>query len=692
MLDLSFIGIVDFASAGTAWLSPVASFEGDNLPEALDDVAEMFPERGKVTWFHCPSGTDAGSLWTFRIRESPTFGNSPKHTDRYMVEGTPTKLNRRVLCSFETEEEARTSLTAGIDLTIESRDKHFIRIAKTSLIGPVPLVVSPDGYATLDRAAQDSPIGINPLAKHQIVTLDFNGIPAEIIWPPNSSWRNEAEVDWGSDQNVLGRALKCVAKLAAPEVIAALQLTSKAIAQISSTVGTSKLKPIDVYRLERATALISEIGPTSDWILGLEAELIQLPQNLISIDRAKRAAVEEATEAVKATEAQVLGDKRAQRIRLEAEIEALTNELNNAAEEHAQAQRELSDFYSNLDKSLSDKLAEVERQPGKLIADSVILKSVLRNFQSSESVPTRTYLRSSRGDRDSNIKFTSLAQLTANLQAWAAYNCVPVLDVLVLAASILGGCPTVIAGENREIVLETIRSSMFGSSSHSRSVTIHPGQLSPLDVIKDVELLFDQSSSEPSLRLVILDGVNRTSSESVVAPFLARLDGDALRARLGASTELGLVTTLSDSSLTLPVAKKIWDCTNVHLLSTTAQVEGTLADIPLSGVCNHSILEGFRIKKHGSWRELAKTLSPSLRVNADQAHRADQFQHALTTMGLEPLAVIGKVFECSLATCLAVCPQEEVSRFFEIAGFEGLSLSQQRVQKLLKEEGSCTIQ
>lgn len=64
----------------------------------------------------------------------------------------------------------------------------------------------------------------------------------------------------------------------------------------------------------------------------------------------------------------------------------------------------------------------------------------------------------------------------------------------------------------------------------------------------------------------------------------------------------------------------------------------------------------------------------------------------MTILGLEGLTAIRKVFECSLATSLAVCPQEEVSRFFEIDGFEGLALSQERIQKLLKEEGSCTIQ
>src|SRR4051794_39313953 len=98
MFDSSFIGIVEFANAGTAWLTPVASFEADQFPQTLDDIVERFPERGNVTWFHCPPGTEAGSFWIFRVRESPTFGNSPKPTDRYMVDGLPTNLNRRVLC------------------------------------------------------------------------------------------------------------------------------------------------------------------------------------------------------------------------------------------------------------------------------------------------------------------------------------------------------------------------------------------------------------------------------------------------------------------------------------------------------------------------------------------------------------------------------------------------------------------
>jgi hypothetical protein len=692
MLDLSFIGVVDVASAGTAWLSPVASFEADLLPEALDDIVDMFPERGRVTWFHSPPGTDSGSIWTFRIRESPTFGNSPRHTDRYMVDGTPTRLNRRVLCSFETEDEARTSISAGINITIDTRDKHFIQIGGTSLIGPVPLIVSADGLATLDPAAQDTPIGINPLAKHQIVTLDFVSISAAMIWPPNSSWRNEAELDWGSDQNVLGRALKCVAKVAAPDITAALQLTSKTIASVSSAVVTSKLKPIDVYRLERAKAIISEIAPTSDLILALEAQLVQLPQNAIALDRAKQAAVGEAIAAVKANEEHILGEKRAQRIRLQAELDALTNELNNAAEEHAQARRELDEFYSDLDRSLSDKLAEIERRPGKLIAESVILKSVLRNLSPSASIGSRSNAGVAVLDIGHEIEFTSLTQLISGVESWAAHKCISSQDALVLAASILSGCSAIAVGEDKELFLEAIRSSIFGSNSSSRSITIHPGQLSPLDVINDVEHLFGNASFRQALHLVVLEGINRTSSEAVIAPFLARLDGDALRARLGASVELGLVSTLSESNLTLPLAKTIFRSSNLHFFTSTAKVEIAPSEIPKSGVCGHVILNSFDNPKQGSWRGLAKQLSPSMRVSADQATRADRFQHALTALGLEPLSVIGKVFECSLATCLASCPQDEVKKFFEIAGFEGLPLAQERVQKLLKEEGSCTIQ
>jgi len=171
----------------------------------------------------------------------------------------------------------------------------------------------------------------------------------------------------------------------------------------------------------------------------------------------------------------------------------------------------------------------------------------------------------------------------------------------------------------------------------------------------------------------------------------ASLD-DALRARLGASVELGLVTTLSESSLTLPLAKKIWSYANVHLFPSTAKVDIAPLERPTSGVCGHVILDTFQNATQGSWRHLAKKVSPSLRVSADQANRADRFQHALTVLGLEPLSVIGKVFECSLATSLASCPQDEIGKFFEIGGFEGLPLAQERVQKLLKEEGSCTIQ
>jgi hypothetical protein len=411
MFDSSLIGVVDFANAGTAWLTPVASLDAADLPQTLDDIVEQFPERGKVTWFHCPPGIEAGSLWIFRVRESPTFGKSSKYTDRYMVDGLPAKLNRRVLCSFRTEAEARIKLTAGVDLTIDPRDKHFIRIADASLIGPVPLVMSAEGYATLDRAAQDSPIGINPLAKHQIVTLKVEGVLIEMLWPPNSSWKNDAELDWGNDQNVLGRALRCIAKLAAPEVSASLQLTSKAITQISSTVGASLLKPIDKYRLERATTLVNEIGASSDLVRCLETQLLALPQNLEAVERAKQAAIAEAIEAVRADEEQILGEKRSRRIQLEKEIEDLTSERNNAAEEHAQAQRELSDFYNDLDSSLADKLEELNRRPGKVVAESVILASVLRNLNSCPSAKTLPMQAAACVNQRREIEVASLDQV-----------------------------------------------------------------------------------------------------------------------------------------------------------------------------------------------------------------------------------------------------------------------------------------
>ena len=191
---------------------------------------------------------------------------------------------------------------------------------------------------------------------------------------------------------------------------------------------------------------------------------------------------------------------------------------------------------------------------------------------------------------------------------------------------------------------------------------------------------------------MILDGVNRTSSEAVAVPFLSTLDGKALRTRVGGSQQLSLVATLSASSMTLPVAQRLWKTANLHLSLEGSQSVKVLSERPAVGVCDEALLEQFASRERGSWRNAVQTFAPSLRFNEAQARRADQLEAALKLLGGEGLPALRMTLECALSPGLAECDPAEVIALGNIPGLEEVPISQQRLKRLYKEEGSCTIQ
>lgn len=691
MTDQQYIGVIDRLSASTAWLRPLAYVDDDGSPQEDESLERSFPERGQVPWFNLNVTVTYGSLWCFRVRESPSFDPGAGRSDRYAVDGVPEKVDRRIVAHFVDVEEAREVLTIGIEASFDEKDRAFVVVGGDRLIGPLQMEHH-NGLIRLDSTNRDSPINGSALSKHRVVSIGWHERRWDLLWPPRAAWTSDFQLDWGTDEAVLARGLRRLRDLASKELIASLGVTNNLISAVSARISSSNLSSVDRYRIDRATTLIKEGANDRAIVDVLVRNVLELPAVQSSIETAKRDGVAAVTAELKRREDEILGSVRTERLRLEGESSRLHKEISDLAIELSVAKDEVQGFLASVEQTIDAGLEQLMERPGEVIGKSLVLKAAMANLERRhpplKALAATTVI----------TKELSLSDVAYHVHTWAEYYGVSSAGALCLAASVLGGSPSVISGDLGGQAVEALRQALFGAPAGLLTLLINPGYLSPLDVIKDAQILSEsQGHYEVSPALVTFDGVDRCVLESVFLPFLEERGGAALRAMLLPDRSYAIVGTLSNSSMSLPVTRRIWDYSN-HLQFNRSEVASRPfrnKEMPLPGQISMDVFHAIRSSERpvGAWQAFMEYL-PSMRPTAATIRRADALERSLTCLGVEAFAAVENVYCVSLIRDLADCSDKERNRLFEVLPHSDLLQRSLAIFQAgtIKREDKCTIQ
>lgn len=691
MTDQRYIGVVDRVSGSTAWLRPLGYVDDYGFPQEDESLEKRFPERGQVPWFSLNATVVNGSLWYFKVRESPSFDPGAGRSDKYAVDGVPEKLDRRILARFVDVEEAREVLAIGIEASFDEKDKAFVVVGGDRLVGPLQMEYH-NGLIRLDPTNRDIPINGSFLSKHKVVSIGWHERRWELLWPPRAAWSPDFQMDWGTNEAVLARGLRRLRDLASKELIAKLNLTNNVISMVSERISSANLSSIDRYRIDRATTLIKEAGDDRAIADILFRDVLELPTVQNSIEAAKLDAVAEVTVDLKRRESELLGSARTERLRLEEESSRLHLEITDLGRELSAAKKEVHDFLAGVEQAIDTGLEHLMEKPGEVIGRSMVLMAATGKLGLRQTRSNVTLAPSI------SAKELSLSDVAEHVHVWAEHHGVSSTGVLCLAASILGGYPGVIAGDLAGQALEALSQALFGTPGNLLSLFVNPGHLSPLDVIKDAEsYLHPQGGLQVAPALAIFDGVDRCVLDSVFLPFLEEGCGAALRAKLWQDRSYAIVGTLSSSSMSLPLTRRIWDYSNHHLFKRADVEPRHLRSNPrpLPGQLSVEAIQITRSSPPpaGAWQAFMEYL-PSIRPTAATIRRADSLEHALKSLGLEGLAAIENVYCVSLIRDLADCSENERNRLFEVLPHSDLlqhSLAIFQADSITRED-QCRIQ
>lgn len=373
--------------ASYALLRPLykTSPDGSEL-QAIENVAEEFPNRGFVTWYNPPQELQTGSLWQFRIEESFTYETTNPEHDQFFAakSATPTSL-REVIdlrsghVPYEDEAVRNDVMHEGVWLPFSPSVPAYLWVEDQVIIGPLNLQQHEGRWKVSTEQTQQRSVNESSVPAGSIVELRGAGAKRYCLLPGFQAAPRRA-LDWSSDDILLRRVLHWLKK-ADPEYAAAANFTKEAVNRAASLVRSEAVVngegTISTQQLERALALVSTLERKGDLTQGIQEDLLSLPPVVALIEKASAEARQQAEAQVHNELASIISNVESLRLE-KASLEEEVRRLDSQRAETALAlSRQIEESKAALESAIEEQLTDIMNRPAQALANIAIFRTAL---------------------------------------------------------------------------------------------------------------------------------------------------------------------------------------------------------------------------------------------------------------------------------------------------------------------------
>lgn len=657
--EYSLLGVLDGISHHrTGRLIPILKYGDDNDPIRLGNVADTFQKRGSVVWFHVPPNVELWTLWTFKVRESPTFDPDVGRSDKYAVDGTPEQINDIIIDNFETIEEARNALGHGVQLPMAPPRRPYVVVGGDRLIGPLELQDAAGRYR-LRPSATDPQVDIRTLDPEKVLSVKHAGHEWTFLFPAGEQGEVLGQLDWGDDTAVLRRALRLVEKYE-PARLGDVQLTDKIMRRLAESVSATDMNTLERSRIDRALQIISKTIVSKGVAEKFQAEIVALPsvRQMLESDReqarttGKQDALRDAAEQLESYRGE-LGSLQTQVTALQLEKSKLIDDIKKVREH----QRKVAD---ELETEVQERIEQVATSPAKVLADVVLLRPFLRQLGGSLSLEAdaanHAVVPSSRECGRITDETAIRRRVDDAFQA-AGYSMALGREI---HAAFLSGLVPCVMGQSALQVVQTYATAVF--CGVALEVTMNAGLLSPEQVldqgsIQPLRSFLHRAQKAEVMHLVIFEGANRSLIDSALLPLLRAASTDPPFVQTFGSwpRNAAALVTLCPSAATLRPPDEFWNIvavidTNTDEVHAPASnnISESQALVP-SGIWREAVAPSAVVP--GKWRGWVEKKAP---INSPTLYRrADRFEVAMRKLENDEVHIVGATLLCCFGAVIA---------------------------------------
>jgi hypothetical protein len=552
-----------------AWIRPLAAATNDSW-EAIASPESEFPTRGSIFWPRA-TGAKENALIRFHAKENDIKNGGP---DEYMAVDSQLAFEVIDLRAVGDCEQVRLALTYGIGLPYLSSPKYLIRCDGDLVVGPVTLVFDSAGKATLEKNNR-ARIPCYQLAENAFLGILFDGETRTILAGslPQTPY---SYVDWDDDKMVMRRAIEAAAKLKGNGANLSRQLIEDATAQLTQ-YGADASARLEIYRLKRAKQLATDTQRVASLAGEILAGLRDHPsvvQEVQKFTQAQRDEIRSTIQRDYAAEQEALTKLREQRKETEEALRSGSRQLE-------ETETRLKDQAAAIETALVGRIDEVLGNVPKLLADVALLKPFLAERPSQNRGTCTTAWPSA------TVKISEIKELKSRLIRTLRALGVVTTAYQPIHAAFAAGLVPIVSGARSLEALEAYAHAMCAGRVLTVEVTSavadvqdifgklegttfvpHPAGL--IDVVRAA-----RENEGPFL--VILNGVNRGSTESYLLPLIRLVRNRAVsiplfhpqaidpsdpyrsEARVQWPPNLLLAATAIEGPTTLPVAPDVWN-------------------------------------------------------------------------------------------------------------------------------------
>jgi hypothetical protein len=568
---MRLLGVVDWVNEDNPgfWLAGVRPLvDGDWKAVSPAD----FPSRGLAFW---GGATDARKdvLFYFGTEENP--GRTPPK-DRFRVVDPKPALEILDYRSSGDADQVRKAVSFGIRRATPV-DEVLLWSSGDVLVGPVRLVLGPNGLLTMDRDRSDRiPFCRVSASDVREVRCGRQAMVLAIPLPPPAGY-----VDWDDDRAVLQRALKTVLARSTTD-----RLDEEAVRRILDDAARAPLAAIDkteleldAMRMDRARSIVA----ASERLGGLSRELVEALQEHPDVQTQIRAAIRTAENEARLEVAQKLAFEREELERLEVGVQRARRDLEATEGDLRRAGERRDNELEETRKLTEAQLQAVLASPSGLAATASIQRAVagmqpIERVRTRRPVHTSWQLGAALATDTNELRRRAAAAFKA--EGFAASHFQHIHAALAgRLVPVLAGADAQRAAEAYARVVTAERIAVVNVGAHAAEPGDMFGRVSPVGhVVPHAAGLCDlltAAGTSTGYMLVLLEGANRAPPESVLIPLVrawrlgtsirvfhpAAIDEDDPYADCASviwPSNVLLACTLVEGATTLPMPSELW--------------------------------------------------------------------------------------------------------------------------------------
>jgi hypothetical protein len=521
-----------------------------------------FPNSGMLGWWQPPAEADQFKAWTFQTEESTTFDSTKDSHDLYFVR-TPASPAYELIdfVHLAEPEDIRLCLTKeGIPASQCTTRSLIFRCANGTLLGPLELVLREDRLLLEPR---ETPAQLAEMPKKLELTTWAN----HVFMPPKFFLTKVGELDLSSDVLFVKRMLR-ESRDVGSALLDRAKLTEKQISAFCSVLETLPLNTSRQQRLRRlgqvARDLKEHISLQED---GLDA-LLSIPDVGVAIEQEKQKARQAVLEERNA-EVEALGEKRKQLTSENEELEQKAARLN--AEILSEGTR-LTQIHAQFKRSIAESFQDAEDNAGNFLGNVALIKAAVG------ASPDLKEVRSDWSQRAAISKSLKAEDVLQALNDCFSRNALDPDGSIALMSSWASGFVPILEGDLATDCLNCVFDTLTGGESLVLSIPPALTAVSDLGNLSgrsrngygSLASFLERVSSDDSLAIVVLEGLNLCQIDNAVLPLLSDLScGDHNQTsrtssgykhtRLGAwPRNLLIAATFVPSALSMPKSRQIW--------------------------------------------------------------------------------------------------------------------------------------